>query len=115
MIVLNYSATTTSILELLPSTTGATPIYLFEVTKVGDTTAKLFIATDVSQAPCRYQQFDITLSSTENLLNGTINLIPAEYDYTIYEVDTLSLTANRQLKLQTGILIVEGTIDSVYA
>jgi hypothetical protein len=115
MINLANTGTTQVILELYCSTTGTTPIYLFEVVKVGSDNIKSFIAADTSNVPCRYQSFNIIVSATENLLNGQINLSTGEYDYTVYQVNSVSLSANKLIKLQTGILIVaEGIIDSVY-
>ena len=115
MIVLSSTGTSICILELIANASAATPTYLFEVTKVGDTVSKSFIAADVSDAVCRNQRFDITVSTTENLLNGVVNLTFGEYNYTVYEVATVSLTAPRIRTLQTGIVIVEGPIiNSIY-
>ncbi len=116
MIVLNQTGTTENvILELLWNVSGQTPIYLFKIKKKDSTLTKTFISTDVSTANCRYQQFYITISQTEDLINGVINITAGEYDYTIYQVATLNLNGTIIKTLQTGILIVKGTVNTVYA
>lgn len=116
MINLKYTGITQVVLELYCNTTGSTPIYLFEVTKVGSDDVIAFIADDTSNVPCRYQLFNIEVSSDKDYENAIVNLTSGEYDYTIYQIDTVSLTANKLIELQTGILIVEDNPnDTIYS
>ena len=115
MIVLQQTGSTITCLELLSKTTGDTPIYLFEITKKDSKAVKRTIVEDTSVAPCRYQKFTFTISSTELPLKGQLNLVSGEYSYTVYQVDSVSLSANIIKTLAYGILIVEGTSSSIYS
>lgn len=114
MIVLNQTGTTITCLELLNKTTGDTPIYLFEITKKDTKIQKKTIIADTSTIPCRCQKFIFTISTSELPLQGQINLLPGEYAYTVYQVNSQSLTANIIKTLTFGILIVQGAISSIY-
>jgi hypothetical protein len=115
MIIINESgSTSTVILELLQSASGQTPIYLFELVKKGTSLVKSFIATDVSPVPCRYQKFLIENINGDNL-DGQIYLVGGEYDWAIWQVDSISLSANKLVKLQTGLAFVKGLTNSIYA
>lgn len=115
MIVIQQSGfTSTVILELIQSASGSTPIYLFDFIKKGTTTIKSFISEDISTVPCRYQKFLINNISGDPL-NGEIYLLGGEYDYIIYQIDSLSLSANKIKKLQSGLVYVEGISNSIYS
>lgn len=115
MIIINESGTTsTVVLELLTSASGLTPIYLFEFVKKGTEVVKAFIADDVSPVPCRYQKFLIDNIDGDNL-DGEIALVGGEYDWTVWQVDSVSLSANKILKVQTGLAFVKGITSSIYA
>ena len=115
MIVLKSSGETSNVvLELLQLASGQTPVYLFELVKKGSTVVNSFISSDISPVPCRYQLFTITNASGDPT-NGYISLLGGEYDYTIWQVDSISLSANKLVKLQTGLAFVKGVItNSIY-
>ena len=115
MLIFNKSGeTSTLVTELLQSASGQTPVYLFELVKKGTTGVKSFIQSDTSPVPCRYQKFAFT-NINGDPLNGQIYLVGGEYDYTIWQVDSISLSANKVVKLQTGLAFVKGLINSIYA
>ena len=115
MICLNKSETNIVILELLYKATLQSPIYLFEFNKKDSDFTKSFISTDISNAACKYQRFDIEETVSEDLLNGKVSLLVGEYDYSIYEIETLDLNATKISTIQQGITIVSGQADSIYS
>lgn len=125
MIVLNYftsgSTANNIVLELFSSAEGTTPIYLFDVSNSKGEIINTFIATDISGSPCRNQLFEITLEVLKKdetfigLTSGILFLQPAQYEYKIYEVDSVSVTANKIKLLQTGLVVVKGDYESIYA
>ena len=87
MILLNKD-TTNKVIVTLSELVTLDPVYfLFEFISDDTKQAKMFIAEDISTNTCRYNEFDIVLTdSTEDLLNGVINLeTNGYYKYNIYE------------------------------
>ncbi|MFM7088512.1 MAG: hypothetical protein ACKOW9_03195 [Candidatus Paceibacterota bacterium] len=72
------------------------------------------MASDLSAYPCRYNQFNITVSgSGENLSGGTINLTDyGNYKYEVYASDSPSLDISNKTLVETGVMYLTGTTSS---
>ena len=109
MILLNKNSTSKVVLTLSESVTIASPVYfLFEI--ISDDTLKsvFFTAEDFSTNVCRYNEFEITLTSgTPDPTIGIIDLeLNGYYKYNIYQqADQFNLDPN-----QTGGIIENGKV-----
>ena len=88
MILLNKNSTAKVVLTLSENVTINTPVYfLFEVISDDTKESKFFTAEDFSTNTCRYNEFDITLTSgaTDPTI-GLIDLVQnGYYKYNVYQ------------------------------
>tara|TARA_R110000782_G_scaffold87548_1_gene169521 strand:- start:422 stop:826 length:405 start_codon:yes stop_codon:yes gene_type:complete len=88
MILLNKNSTAKVVLTLSENVTINTPVYfLFEVISDDTKESKFFTAEDFSANTCRYNEFDITLTSgaTDPTI-GLIDLVQnGYYKYNVYQ------------------------------
>lgn len=77
-------------LTLKELSTLASPLYLFKFTHEMTGETKIFHATDVSTELNRYNEFNIIESSTEDLHNGTVELLQGFHKYIVYEMNDAS-------------------------
>lgn len=118
MIVLEKNSINTIILSLTENSTLPVPYYLFEFTNELNGNYVLFNATDTSNFNCRYNKFTIIETGTtyQDVTNGIIHLMnQGQWQYNIYEASasTLSISATTGNVLETGIVKVIGTDNSV--
>jgi len=116
MINIQKNTTNTIVLTLNELTTIDTPYYLFKFVYCSDyNNIKYFVCTDTSLYLTRYNKFNIIESSTEDPLNGTIELNPGMWDYYIYEqVSATNLDPDNAGNLvEQGKVIVEGVDSSI--
>ena len=109
MILINKNSANNRILTLAEKTTLTNVVYLFEVINDQSSKVKCFIAEDISPNPVRYNEFNFIENTTEDLLNGTIELeLTGNYTYNVYEqTSTTNLDpALATNKIETGKLQV---------
>lgn len=115
MIFLSANTTNNVVLTLNENNiyTGSTS-WIFSVTNISSKRNKIFMASDLSAYPCRYNQFNITVSgSGENLSGGTINLTDyGNYKYEVYASDSPSLDISNKTLVETGVMYLTGTTSS---
>ena len=118
MIVLNKNSTSKIVLTLSENVTLTAPIYfLFEIISDDTKESVFFTAEDISSNVCRYNEFDITLTSgaTDNTI-GLINLeLNGYYKYNVYQQDiefNLDPTLTSGI-IENGKLYVKGDIKPV--
>jgi len=91
MILLNENSTNKVVVTLDENVTltGAT-YFLFEFISDDTRESKFFTADDISTNPCRYNEFEVTVTGgAENLTGGTINLEPVGYyKYNVYQQES---------------------------
>ena len=93
---------------------------LFVFENEGKDQQKIFTADDVSPYKERYNEFILTETDTEDLLNGSIHLEgrTSQWSYKIYEsdtpftIDTLSVTASTGKVLEQGRVLVRGNEET---
>jgi len=102
MILINKGETNEVVLTLTEKTTLTNPEYLFSFENDSTRDFKYFIAQDISEFPERFNKFLIEESSTEDLLNGKVQLEPNGFwTYVIYEQES---STNLNPALATGIV-----------
>lgn len=102
MILINKNSTNNIILSLSEKTTLTNAVYLFEVINDQTQVSKCFIADDISTNKESFNEFDLIENSTEDLLNGTFELIETGfYKFNIYEQ---SSTTNLDPTLATNLI-----------
>lgn len=115
MILITRGQANTVTLTLNEKVTLSSPKFLFRCINQVTKSAKTFIATDTSSYPYRYNEFTITESDSESLLNGTVQLKPPGlWRYEVYEQSSTTnldytLSDNR---VETGILRVIGSTQT---
>tara|TARA_R110002050_G_scaffold11858_2_gene39487 strand:- start:1012 stop:1416 length:405 start_codon:yes stop_codon:yes gene_type:complete len=118
MIVLNKNSTSKIVLTLSENVTLTAPVYfLFEIISDDTKESVFFTAEDISSNVCRYNEFDITLTSgaTDNTI-GLINLeLNGYYKYNVYQQDiefNLDPTLTSGI-IENGKLYVKGDIKPI--
>lgn len=98
-------------LTLSEKTTITQPTYLFEFVNQITLKQSLFLSTDISQYPDRYNRFEITNQiGNNNPLIGEVDLTnEGYYHYSIYEQSTSGLEPDGLNKVESGIAKVERT------
>jgi len=79
--------------EKLDNYTAYTDYYIFNIINTNTNEEKNMLALDTSSATCRYNSFEVSLTtsaSTENLSNSIIYLNNGYYDYNIYPTVLIS-------------------------
>jgi hypothetical protein len=118
MIVLNKNSTSKVVLTLSESVTIEDPVYfLFEVISDDTKKSKFFTAEDVTLNYCRYNEFEITLTSgAQDPTIGVIDLkLNGYYKYNVYQQDD-QFNLNPSLSsgiVETGKLYVNGELKPV--
>lgn len=81
---------------------SATPSFIFEFVSEWNMDVYTYSFSDLSSASYLFNLFDITLSSsassTQSVIDGSINMIPGQYVYNVYDDNNL---------LESGMLVVE--------
>jgi hypothetical protein len=118
MIQITKGQVNTVALTLTEKSTLTNPEYLFVFQNDESRVNYIFIAQDVSVWPSRYNKFEIEETSSEDVLNGKIELVEGFYKYTIYEQASAT---NLDPDLATGIVEVgkvqvigSTTVDNEY-
>ena len=98
-------------LTLSEKTTITQPIYLFEFVNQITLKKSLFLSTDISQYPDRYNRFEIINQvGNNNPLIGEVDLTnEGYYFYSVYEQPTSGLDTEGLNKVESGIAKVERT------
>lgn len=113
MIHLIDGQTNTVILTLAEKATLTDPFYLFVFTYPATGDTKTFTAADISGNTRRYNEFEFTLSATEDLTDGTVELKPGGYwEYTAYEMEVegnLDVAQTTSI-VETGKVLVTTTV-----
>lgn len=118
MIVLNKNSTSKVVLTLSESVTIEDPVYfLFEVISDDTKKSKFFTSEDVTLNYCRYNEFEITLTSgAQDPTIGVIDLkLNGYYKYNVYQQDD-QFNLNPSLSsgiVETGKLYVNGELKPV--
>ena len=119
MINLTESSASNVVLTLSEHSTLATTYFLFVIYGNDKGVVKTFTAPNISTSTNRYDEFVITLNSTENLTTGTIDLNQGFYSYEVYSTavqNDLDI-ANVTELLEVGNVFVSGDdliTDSTY-
>lgn len=100
-------------MTLTEKSTISNPYYVFKFTKESTNVTKVFRATDGSAYTDRYNSFTITLNTTEDLPNGTVDLSQGQYHYEVYESSTAVLSTAGLNKVEDGIAVVDITNTEV--
>lgn len=116
MIYINKNQTNKVVLTLAENSTLDSPFYLFKfVNEFNSSPEPIYFTTpDISIHTSRYNLFNIVENasgSTTGGTNVTLNLIPGQYNYTIYEASasTLSVSATTGNIVEYGRMIVDGS------
>jgi len=118
MILLNKNSTSKVVLTLSESVTIAEPVYfLFEIISDDTLNSVFFTAEDFSTNICRYNEFEITLTSgTQDLTIGIIDLeLNGYYKYNVYQqADQFNLDPNQASGIiENGKVYVKGELKPV--
>ena len=118
MILLNKNSTSKVVLTLSESVTIAEPVYfLFEIISDDTLNSVFFTAEDFSTNICRYNEFEITLTSgTQDLTIGIIDLeLNGYYKYNVYQqADQFNLDPNQTSGIiENGKVYVKGELKPV--
>lgn len=115
MIYITKNTTNKVVLTLSENSSLTNPYYLFVFTnEYNDNPNSIyFTAPDASLATNRYNLFNIienASGSTSGGTNVTLNLIPGQYNYYVYEStgSTLSVAATTGIVIESGRMIVDG-------
>ncbi len=118
MISLQRNVINTVVLTLTEKSSLLNPHYLFHLRYCSNLSInKYFIANDLSSYKSRYNLFEITEHSIENLTGGTVSLNSGMWDYFIYEqVDphNLDLSGTTGQIIEQGKAIIEGVDNSIH-
>ncbi len=90
MILITKRTTNTVVVTLRERQTINNPTWIFLFRNDVTNEEVIFTAADVSTCNCRYQQFEITESTTVNLYQGVVNLLPGQWSYFVYEATPTS-------------------------
>lgn len=91
MILIKKNTVNTVILTLSEKTTLDPVFYLFEFIQQGSPgTKKIFLASDISSNKPRYNEFEIEETTSEDLINGKIDVLTGDWFYNIYEQSSSS-------------------------
>lgn len=93
MIYINKNTTTRITLTLNEKRTLVDPYYIFVFYNVQTKVETVFYMVNTSVNKDRYDLFSLVDTTSEDLLNGIVNLDKGEYTYTVYESVTLSLNS----------------------
>jgi hypothetical protein len=120
MITITRGTTNQIILTLTEKVSISNPVFLFEFTNDQTRQAYCFIAADVSLFTYRYNAFQVTETTSPNLLSSQVSLSsPGDYHYAVYQQSSVTnLDPNQTLGLlETGKLRVmnaSGDTNTVY-
>ena len=111
MIKITQGQANTVVLTLTERATLDTPTFLFHFKSLNTHKNKYFLAADTSSYTYRYNEFSITESSSEDVLNGTVELdTPGEWLYWVYEQSSTTnldpTQADNAEALETGLVNV---------
>lgn len=116
MLYINKNTDNTLIVTLQEKVTLTSPYYLFVFTSDVTQEKVIFLQSDISEFPERYNEFLITeTSGTQIPSSGTIEFLPiGSWTYKIYEQSSSSnlIEANAGNLLETGQAKVLGTNES---
>lgn len=110
MIYLNANSSNRVVLTLNEKSllTGNTN-YIFSLTNQSSNINNLFIATDISTSPCRYNEFNIIVTGTTTSAN-TVNLTDfGRYNYKVYESTGTTLNITNLNELESGMMFLTGS------
>jgi len=113
-IVLNMGAANTVIMTLSERVTITSPFFLFHFqSKFNNTEERFFQATNISNNKIRYDEFEITETSSPNYNGGEVDLFTGEWTYDVYQASasTLSISGTTGGIIETDMAIV---IDENY-
>lgn len=119
MIYINKNETNKVVLTLAENSTLDSPFYLFKFVNEYNSSPEpiYFTTSDTSIHTNRYNLFEVVENATGSTSGGTsvaLNLIPGQYNYTIYEstASTLSVSATTGNIVEYGRMIVDGGSSS---
>jgi len=110
MILINKNSNNLVILTLTEKSTITSPTYLFKFTNDLTKESKLFICPNISDYTDRYDKFNITESTTQNLSAGVVTLSPT--GFWSYEVFEQASTTNL-LESATGARVESGKVNVI--
>jgi len=112
MIYIKKNKVNFPVVTVTEKTTIPTPYYLMRLTSKDTLEEKILrLGPDVGLNPVRYNMFEITESTSDDLDNGVINLnAGAEYNYVIHQTPYASGNTSNLLGevVERGLLTVEG-------
>lgn len=90
------------------------PYFTWKLVNKDTLAEKIFFQTDSSPRPYYFNYFTISIASPEGLTSGTINIVPGQYQYYIYEMQNpYDLDVNNAIGLvENGILNVNATYST---
>lgn len=119
MIYINKDETNKVVLTLSENSSLSSPYYLFKfVNEFNSSPQPIYFTTpDLSINPNRYNLFTLIEASTGSTTGGTsvaLNLVPGQYNYTVYEstASTLSYSATTGVIIEYGRMVVDGSSSS---
>lgn len=115
MIYINKDETNKVVLTLSENSSLSSPYYLFKFVNEFNSSPKpiYYTTPDLSINPGRYNLFNIVESASGSTTGGTnvaLNLVPGQYNYTVYEssASTLSYSATTGVIIEYGRMVVDG-------
>ena len=94
LLVIRFQKNTTNkvVVTLTENSTASNPYYLFQFTNQTSKVDYYFIASDISNFPERYNEFNVTERDSPNTLQGQVELgEEGFYNYTVYQTNLPNL------------------------
>lgn len=116
MIYLSPTASNEVIVTLYEKCINQTnPFFCWRLVNKESNQTTLFYQDDHSKAPYYYNAFTVSISTTEGVTQGIIDISGGEYTYTVYEMnEQYSLDYENPVRVvETGILIVPVTYSQI--
>jgi hypothetical protein len=108
MITIQKAQANNLVFTLTEKTTIAPAFYFLELFSNQNHDSKVvYLGTDISTSPERWNEFEVTENDTEDLPNSVVSLEPTTYDYFVWE-STSTDFADKVSRVESGKCVVNG-------